>query len=120
MNRNDARIRVQIWISERYRWANSIPQVLPDDTAEYDFGFVFRFRRPDRPFPRALEEFTGGEIPPAMIDRQTGDIAWWRGTVESSKSQIPPEKESQIMEHIRESYARALPDLFRGPSEVPR
>jgi hypothetical protein len=116
MNRNEARTRVQIWISERYRWANSIPQILHDETTEHDFGFVFQFRLPDRPIPRNVAEFTGAEFPSVMIDRQTGEIARWRGTPELSKPQITPEAERRILHGIRESYARCLPDLFREPA----
>ena|ERR1043165_5869265 len=78
MNRKAAKTIVQIWLSYRYRWANAMPQILDDDTSEYEFGWVFCFRRPDRPLPRTYADFTGGEFPPVAIDRRDGVVRHWR------------------------------------------
>ena len=78
MTRDAAKVRVQVWVSERFRWASNVPQILDDETKEREFGWVFVFRLPDRPIPRRYEDFTGEEFPPVMVDSRDGRIEIWR------------------------------------------
>jgi len=82
MDLQAAKTRAQVWISERYRWAGSIPQIVDADTAEHDFGWVFYFRLPHTPRPRPgkYEDIDNSEFPPVAVNRHDGTVSIWKAT----------------------------------------
>jgi hypothetical protein len=80
MDVHAAKTLVQMWLSDRYRWAGSIPQIVDGETIEHDFGWVFHFRLPHTPRPRPgkYEDTDSSEFPPVAENRHDGTIKIWR------------------------------------------
>jgi hypothetical protein len=80
MDMQAAKTLVQMWLSDRYRWASSMPQIVDDETTEHDFGWVFHFRLPHTPRPRPgrYEDIDNSEFRPVAVNRYDGTITFWR------------------------------------------